>query len=177
MDPNNGLSKNGKEQVEKSAQKWILEHRNLLIDKAVIIYSSIFSRALETAQIVKQCIDAVLVAECKSAVRIEEAKELVERDFGELEGKSNQHYQDVWKHDPIDQNHRNFCAESINQVVERAFKVIRECESKQSNQVIFIVSHGDVLQILQAVFSKKNPGTHRMLPHMETAEIRQVHLQ
>jgi len=40
-----------------------------------------------------------------------------------------------------------------------------------------VVSHGDPLQILQAAFLRMSPSSHRSLPPLEPAELRQLHLQ
>ena len=41
---------------------------------------------------------------------------------------------------------------------------------------ILLVSHGDTLQILQAGFLRMDPSSHRRLPHLDTAQIRELRL-
>jgi broad specificity phosphatase PhoE len=40
--------------------------------------------------------------------------------------------------------------------------------------MVVLVSHGDVLQILQTAFEGLDPSKHRSIPHLPTAELRQL---
>ena len=42
---------------------------------------------------------------------------------------------------------------------------------------ILLVSHGDTLQILEAGFLRMDPSAHRQLPHLDTAQIRELRLR
>ena len=52
----------------------------------------------------------------------------------------------------------------------------RTWKRRHSGRDILLVSHGDTLQILQAGLARMDPAKHRHLPHLETAEIRRLHL-
>ncbi|CAF4353268.1 unnamed protein product, partial [Adineta steineri] len=51
-------------------------------------------------------------------------------------------------------------------------------EDKYQNQIIFLVSHGDALQILQTAFERiPNANQQRYLKHLERAEFRPLLLK
>jgi len=154
------LSEHGKEQARESAAKSHLSSKTVL-------FSSDFSRAVETAQIVQGILGA-------SDVHTTEL--LRERRFGDWERTPNSNYARVWKLDKDDANHTDDNVESVNSVLERATRLIVELEEKYSNKDILLISHGDTLQILQTGFQKVPPTEHRSLTHLETAEIRPVAL-
>lgn len=157
------LSKLGREQAQKSAE-------SSQLGSDTIIFTSDFSRARETAEIVAHVIAA-------EAPRITAA--LRERHFGEFEKKSNVHYDDVWAHDAHPKtggDHTMYGVESVNDNLKRTTAFIRELEDTYKDMDILLVSHGDTLQILQTAFDRVDAHTHRSLTHLETAEIRQVTL-
>lgn len=154
------LSKHGRVQVKESAAT------SHLSDKTVII-SSDFSRAIETAEIVQKVLGT-------SELRTTEL--LRERYFGNWEKTHNSNYPIVWKHDESDADHTTDNVESPNSVQERATRLIIDLENNYTDRDILLVSHGDILQILQTGFQKISPTAHRSLIHLQTAEVRQVHL-
>jgi broad specificity phosphatase PhoE len=50
---------------------------------------------------------------------MEEKVELNERFFGDFEGKSHKHYEDVWKEDGTSSSHKRFNVESVDEVLLR----------------------------------------------------------
>jgi probable phosphoglycerate mutase len=72
---------------------------------------------------------------------------LRERYFGNWEKTSNTNYEKIWQLDK---------------------------QSADTHKDILLVSHGDTLQILQTGLAKMSLTKHRELPHLETAEIRQL---
>ena len=106
---------------------------------------------------------------------------LRERFFGDFNGKSDVHYQDVWDIDCQDANHNEFNCESVNSVVKRTSELVLEIDNEleKSSQPckVILVAHGDVLQILQTAFIRKDGSVHRSLEHLETATVRQLKLQ
>lgn len=153
-----GLSLTGKVQVKTAA-----EHSDFTA--ATVIYSSDFSRAQQTANIVREYLGAPLV---------HLAIELRERNFGNYEMTSNANYQQVWDHDKTDAKHQGQQVESVNQVSERVNALMRRLETSYINKTILLVSHGDTLQILQASLSGIGGPQHRSLPPLATAEIRKL---
>lgn len=137
------------------------------LTKDSIIFSSDFSRAKETAEIVRKALNAQ---------QVQITKLLRERNFGDFENSDHTNYQKVWDFDKVSANHREHNVESINAVLDRTTSLITDLEQRYENKVILLVSHGDTLQILQAGFQKINPTKHRSLQYLETAEIRRMQL-
>ena len=157
------LSELGHEQARQSAEKTHL-------GPDTVIFTSDFSRARETAEIVAEVIGATTPII---------APALRERHFGEFEEKSNVHYDDVWAHDAHPEHggdHTEYGVESVNANIARTTAFILELEETYDNRDILLVSHGDTLQILQTAFDRVEPHTHRSLKHLETGEIRPVML-
>jgi len=154
-----GLSKKGRKQVKDSVAK------NNLLDSDVVIYSSDFLRAKETAEIVKRLL---------SIKKINLHKNLRERYFGKYDKTSLNNLITIWKEDKVNPNHKHSKVESPNKVLKRTIVLITKLEKKFKNKKILLVSHGDVLQILQTSFLNKSPSQHREIPHLETAEIREL---
>ena len=133
----------------------------------LVIYSSDFSRARQTAEIVR---------EASGAGDIILSEKLRERQFGDWERSSHDNYESVWSDDSKNSAHTINHVESIDTVLSRATELIVELESLYMSRTILLVSHGDTLQILQTGFQKVDPASHRLLQHLETAEIRQMKL-
>lgn len=132
-----------------------------------VICSSDFSRARQTAEIVRACLGA-------PAVVI--APALRERCFGDWEGTAVSNYARVWAADETDAWHAGGGVEPAAAVLDRATALIAELERRYRGRAVLLVSHGDTLQILQAGFLRADPSAHRRLPHLGTAEIRRLHL-
>jgi len=157
-----GLSLKGKEQVKISVSK---NKNNKLLDSDALIYSSDFLRAKETAEIARELL---------GVKKISFHKNLRERYFGKYDKTSLDNIKIAWEHDKKNPNHKHKGIESPNKVLKRTLSVISELEKKHKNKKILFVSHGDVLQILNTYFSKKLVSQHRKIPHLETAEIREL---
>lgn len=106
---------------------------------------------------------------------------LRERYFGNYwEGKSNSHYNEIWQHDIDGDQDRSPGEEHFDdvetpeKVLNRAVSLLQEIESKYTNKLIILVSHGDTLQILQTGFVGVHPRRQRTLPHLNTAEVRHL---
>jgi broad specificity phosphatase PhoE len=155
-----GLSVLGREQAVISA-------RDSGLPVSTVIFSSDFSRAEETAGIVRGQLGA-------PAIHVTEA--LRERRFGDWEGSSTSNYELVWAADKLDVDHSDNNVEPVSAVLGRATALIIELEATYSDSDILLVSHGDTLQILQTAFRKMSPAEHRSVPHLETAEIRRLRL-
>jgi probable phosphoglycerate mutase len=161
-----------------------------------VICSSDFSRARQTAQIVRACLGA-------APVTVTEA--LRERCFGDLEGSATGNYARVWAADearagdagggepgtgggepgtgggepgtggggePVPDDG----VEPAAAVLDRATALVAELERRYGGRDILLVSHGDTLQILQAGFLRMDPAAHRRLPPLAVAEIRALRL-
>jgi len=155
-----GLSATGQRQALAAA-------RECGLPADTVICSSDFSRARETAEIVRAQLGA-------PAVII--AAALRERCFGEWEGTGVASYARVWSADQADAGHPAGGVEPAAVVLERATSLVAELEQRFAGRDILLVSHGDTLQILQAGFQRVAATGHRSLPHLGTAEIRALTL-
>ena len=170
-----GLSDLGREQVLEAVQACGLP-------AGTVICSSDFSRARQTAEIVRARLGAppVLVT---AALR--------ERCFGDLEGTATGNYARVWAADEAgaedtagdggdadgrDAGGGDGGVEPAAAVLDRATALVTDLERRYAGRDILLVSHGDTLQILQAGFLRMNPAAHRRLPHLGIAEIRALRL-
>jgi probable phosphoglycerate mutase len=156
-----GLSELGRRQALAAAQQCDLP-------ADTVICSSDFSRAQQTAEIMRTHLGA-------AEVTISEA--LRERCFGDLEGTSAANYAQVWKADNADAGQAAGGIESAAAVLDRATALVADLEQHYSGRDILLVSHGDTLQILEAGFLRMEPSEHRQLPHLETAQIRELRLR
>lgn len=163
--PKYGLSDEGRAQVTRSVNN---AKASNALNASTRIISSDFKRAHESAKMAK-----ALLA---SAHSIELDAKLRERDFGDFELMDNSHYQTVWDNDAIDSSHTIDNAESADAVMRRATAVVATLEEQYSGETFLLVAHGDTLQILQAAFKKYPASKQREMVHLETAEIRALHL-
>ena len=131
-----------------------------------VIRSSDFSRARQTAEIVRARLGAAEVIS---------AEALRERCFGDLEGETVGSYARVWEGDEAGSGHVHG-VEPAAAVLDRVTALVADLERRYSGRDILLVSHGDTLQILQAGFQRLDPALHRRLPPLNTAEIRELHL-
>jgi broad specificity phosphatase PhoE len=155
-----GLSEQGIAQVRESVQA------DTRFDSSLVIISSDFKRAKESAQIAHQ------ILSCEQPLQFDER--LRERDFGDWELTPDSAYERVWAADEINPDNHNRGVESPNQVMQRVTALVYDLEQTVSDTNILIVSHGDALQILQTAFSKQDASNHRLNQHLETAEIRRL---
>jgi probable phosphoglycerate mutase len=156
-----GLSELGRTQALEAAQACRLS-------RDTVIFSSDFSRARQTAEIVRAHLGA-------PEVTLTEA--LRERSFGNWEGSATDNYARVWAADETDSDQVGTGVEPVAAVVDRTTALIVDLERRYSGRHILLVSHGDTLQILQAAFLRLSPASHRRLPALLTAEIRQLRLE
>ena len=141
--------------------------REILSDKLIVI-SSDFKRAKETAKIMHQYFHV------KAPLRLE--RSLRERNFGELNLTESSNYQRVWAHDAQDPNHTIFGCESVMSVFSRTSVLIEslEAEYKNKGKVIVLVSHGDTLQITLTAYAGVAPECHRTLDHLANCDVREL---
>lgn len=165
-----GLSSKGFEQAEKVGSQLLsaLGQQN----KSVTLVSSDLLRAVETAKTVQKSLreegcDVALIFDTR----------LRERGFGLWDGKSDANYNRVWKNDEIDSSHTIDEVESVDSVTKRATSCVVELDERYASGHVFVlVAHGDVLQILQTAFLKRDGKFHRQVDHLETAQLRRLEL-
>ena len=181
-----GLSETGQQQAALAAA----DVRQVYSDSSnsyhcVVLLTSDLLRAQETATIVwKQNADAQLpVVQIHQQQVIRETR-LRERGFGTWDGTSDDNYQKVWHDDAGDASHTQQGVEAVHQVMRRATEYVLEWDRVLTQLygngrrcMIVLVAHGDVLQILQTAFEKMDGRLHRSLPHLATAQLRQLQLR
>ncbi|CAL1172695.1 unnamed protein product [Cladocopium goreaui] len=141
--------------------------------KRVVMVTSDFSRARETAQLFAK---ALRKAGHVCPVRI--ATELRERRFGQLEAGPDSRYPEVWVKDKVDCGARPFGVEAAEAVQKRTSKLVAQLDRNLPDGAdVVLVSHGDALQILQTAFLGLSPKKHRELPHLDRAELRELTLK
>jgi probable phosphoglycerate mutase len=155
-----GLSQRGREQAVAAAAESGL-------DAGAVIWSSDFSRAVQTAR---------LVAERLGTADAQVAEALRERWFGDFDGTAVASYQAVWAADAEDPDQVSHGVEAASAVLGRATALVARLDDEYRDRDILLVSHGDTLQILQAGFLRLSPARHREVAHLGTAEIRRLRL-
>lgn len=137
-----------------------------LSDKMVII-SSDFKRAIETAQIMHN--------HFKLSTPIKTEVSLRERDFGEFDCTA---WKDalpiIIENDKINPSQRICGCESVSEMVDRVTKVLKTIEEEYADKIVVIVSHSNPLQILWAMCNKV-PLVERFveLKHFQNCDIRE----
>ncbi len=154
------LTEKGEEQVKISVED--AKEKGWLNNKT-IIYSSPFSRCKRSAEIAKQVLGV------KESIHIEDR--LKERWFGAFDKTNTENYQKVWS---IDQENKPPIEneETVESVEKRTMSLVADLEKKYNNETFLLVSHGDVLQILEACFSDISARRHRGIKPLQKAEIR-----
>lgn len=169
-DPDDGirqtytLVREGEGQVRISAKN---AQTQGILSSNTIIYSSPFSRCVRSAEIARE--------ELEIQLDIIMDKRLCERWFGDWEKTHNSNYNKVWENDKVDQGHTFDNVESAIAVQKRVMNLIADLEKKYEGEKILLVSHGDVLQILQTGLQGKSASLHRALPHLGLGEIRKLY--
>jgi probable phosphoglycerate mutase len=157
-----GLTEQGRAQVIDSVTDYKLKNQ-VFGNPISKVISSDFLRTAQTAKLSTQALNL-------SPPQIEPG--LRERFFGDMEGKSDIHYPEIWKLDKEADKQAAQKIESVNQVRQRGLAVIEKLEQQFQNEVILLVSHGDMLQILLTAFVDIAAEEHRTLPHHAQAEIK-----
>ncbi|NAW35105.1 histidine phosphatase family protein [Halomonas alimentaria] len=149
-----GLSCRGREQLDAllADWRWAIPQRILHSD---------FRRTTETAERIARHFGLPLVAETR----------LRERYFGDFEGRTDDHYAQVWTRDAADPTHRHAGVESVVEVAARMTAVIDELEERLAGETVMLVSHGDPLQILLAALEGRELNRHREPPSLTPASI------
>mmetsp|Transcript_52737 Transcript_52737/g.60613 ORF Transcript_52737/g.60613 Transcript_52737/m.60613 type:complete len:252 (-) Transcript_52737:169-924(-) len=182
-----GLTPVGQQQAAKSAvllANSLLRDESLTPSRPVVIFSSPFSRALQTANIARDTLVKHGVG-VQGSVRV--CPQLRERFFGDLDGLSDENYARVWAKDAADGDHQTaFNAESCLSVWLRVHQLIQLLEACIPDpSTVILVSHGDTLQITQTAMLRRQGGvdakaalvplsSHRSLEPLMQAEWRLV---
>lgn len=120
-----------------------------LSEKLVIITSD-FRRARETAEIIHDHFKV------KAPIRAETA--LRERGFGDLNLTKGNNAVIVFEQDYIDPTHKLSGCESVTEMVLRMSRLVNDLDKEFNERIIILVSHGDPLLTLWAIFQGVPPN-------------------
>ena len=129
----------------------------------VIIVSSDYARARETAEIAHHLLQA-------DSINFD--TRLRERSFGDWELQEDSNYESVWESDLAQPTKPKNNVESVVSVINRTLSCIMDLNADYDSRQILLVCHGDVLQIALAHFAGVLVHRHRSLKPLENAEIR-----
>lgn len=158
-----GLSSYGQKQVAENVKSFL---QNNPSTRNYLIVSSDFRRARETAEI--------LALNLPNTPSIQFDSRLRERFFGIYDNTNDENYHLIWKNDEENPGKNlDDQVESVDSVRERTSALVIDLEEKYFDHWIFLVSHGDSLQILQTAFERlPQANQQRHLSHIERAEFR-----
>lgn len=141
------LNAEGLKQARKLAE-------DLALDKFDVIFSSPLKRAVETAKIISD----------KMRVPVVHRKNLMERDFGNLSGRSwDEMLKGVgpeitdFRSKDFEQsyNYRPYGGESVEDVKKRFLEFIEELKKDYSDKKVLIVAHGGIMKLAHLLFREK----------------------
>lgn len=158
--PDAGLTEEGRHQVRRSA----IRFRREFASQAIEIVASPFRRAVETAEIAADVLDCGFTRDGR----------LKERDFGALEGLSDDHYHIVWDADRRGEASDAYLVEPIESVISRLSNLIEELEASDSDAAVLLCSHGDIISIALTYFAGRDPRLHRDYGALANAEVREL---
>ena len=163
---NFGLTEEGRRQVVASISDY--QGQNSSATEGVVhpiskVICSDFLRTTETANLSTQTL-VITAPQIETGLR--------ERFFGDWEGKSDIHYPEIWSTDNDLAIQAAQRIESVDEVRQRGLSVIEKLDAQFSGEVILLVSHGDMLQILLTAFVGVPAQQHRTLPHHAQADIK-----
>jgi broad specificity phosphatase PhoE len=197
VDPANGLTPKGREEVQQSTLVWIKENKKLIAKylqrNDLVILSSPFSRTRQTAEIVADLIQEKFKNKLPKSLKAPGSlkqniiieNNLRERFFGNFEGQyhSDDIYKKVWAQDVKDPANTKGNVESPNAVQDRTTGLIvnleKESQASNGGKMFLLVAHGDTLKIVQTGFQKLSASTHadpNIIPKFKTSEIRMLKL-
>lgn len=166
---NYGLLTQGKNEIKKA----IKSARIILELKEFIIYSSPFLRAKESSLFLSD----ILKAKSINVKSIDYDDRLRERYFGEYDLSICENYEKIWAEDFRDPSHKKWRVESTYEVLDRSTSLIIDIEKEHSGKNIFLVTHGDICQILISAFLGRGPKYHRQIDLLKTGELRELKIE
>lgn len=160
-----GLTPKGASQVTSSVNE---AKRKGWLNNKTMIFSSDFKRAAETADIARQILNA-------RPIKFERA--LRERDLGMFDSKKGLPYTQIWPRTDEEANyHKVKDVEGPQQILSRLARLINKLEEKYTTERLLLVTHGDIIQVLQAAFAglSSKPEMARAIPYINQGEIRHL---
>ena len=134
----------------------------------VIILSSDFLRAAQTAAIVREVLGTARPVRFSRALR--------ERYFGRLEGRPHGEAKTLCAQELIGPEDKPYATESFTELLVRLTRAVVALESVYQQETILLVSHSAPLQVLEAAFAHLEPAHYERLTALKFAEIRELAL-
>jgi len=148
----------------RQAKRLIRQLKPLIRHREIIVYSSDFTRAIQTANI--------FCKKLKQSVTTE--PRLNERYFGEFDGGPSSGYKLVWENDKNSPNKAFHFTEKLTCVIDRVSSFIVELEQTYSDKTILLFSHGDTLKFLEFAFKKQPYGFNLLPTVLKNCEFREI---
>lgn len=149
------LTERGRKEIEAVAEE-------LSSDGIDLIYSSPYKRTMETSTIVAE----------RLGLEVNKDARLRELDTGIFDGKTEEEFDEYFKDDEERLEKAPDGGENINDVRARAEDFINDMDKAHSGKNILVVSHGDVLWMLEAVLEMRKGNEMFQLENYETGELR-----
>ncbi|EER18873.1 2,3-bisphosphoglycerate-dependent phosphoglycerate mutase, putative [Perkinsus marinus ATCC 50983] len=160
-----GLTGAGREQVKASARAFLSQYKGASMEMEIV--SSDFLRTRETAEVF-----ASVVGFPKDKIQFD--TRLRERFFGSIDMTSDGSYAKVWQRDAHHESLEDFNAEEPDSVAARSLAVLKE-HIKTGSKALVLVTHGDVMQILQTTLLGFKPYQYRTaVDNVNQGELRRV---
>lgn len=160
----NGLTDEGKAQVKEAAARLMSSYKTS--HKDLILVTSDYKDASETT--------SILASELGTGTP-KVSSMLRERSFGRFEGESLDSLVPLlFAKDQKDPGTKTNGAESVIEVMTRTGKLVAQLEHEHKGQVIVIVGHSGVLQILQTAFIGTKPHHFRQISALVPGETREM---
>ena len=185
VDPRNGLTAQGCEEVASSTRRWVREIggslRSAIHENRLRVIHSPFSRTKESAEIFWSVVGGFFPEiEAHRSHWTVPSDLLRERYFGHYDEKSpsDRLYQEIWLADSLDPGHTLQNCESAAAVQSRVKRLVEGFEALNDlpkGTWLILVSHGDTLKIAQTYFAELSASLHQdsgIVPGFETGEIR-----
>lgn len=148
------LTEKGEEQALETAQKF----KDIPVD---VILSSPLSRAQNTAKPISEI----------TGVPITIDEDIIERSFGDMEGKKPTEEFYINKLLDFDLNYSEHRIETIQQLKQRVYQKVERIKEKYAGKDVVIVSHAGVLEMLTSYFQGIPPEGLKGLS-MNNCEVR-----
>lgn len=154
------LNKTGEQQAKKTAQKF----RSLNIDNILV---SPLTRTRQTARYISEVTGII--------PEIEE--ELIERNFGDMEGKPNREDCNIQMLLDYNNNYSIYNIEPIQELFKRIYKCMDRIIEKYRNKEIVLVTHAGVAQAIECYFNGMPKDNDLEAVALKTGEIRKYIVQ
>ena len=154
------LNEVGKKQGEELAEKF----RNISID---VILSSPLTRAKQTAQYISDIKNIPIAIE----------PGLIERSFGDMEGKPNREDCNIHMLVDYDKNYNICNVEQIQTLIARAGKCIDDIIKRYEGKNVVLVTHGGVIEAIECHINGLPKNKDILSLSLKNGEIRTYDIQ